>query len=485
MKAIKVRYVLKDKMTDPTNRNKKELVYAVINGSWCEMVGSKKKYDKFPISLQASILPVNFGKVNKRNNYIFDQTIFDEFSKTNKGVKNKMDSLDKSITLLETNYELKNIHPTKNEFQKELKIALGRMKRTVPVKVKVLDFLLEKITEFQNKVGSAEKDRIEPNTIKSYVTLSKYIVKYQTFRNTVLTFDNFDKKMYKDFWIVQDEILRGLITIPKVEGDRTQQIKVNGFLVNGIIKYQKTFKRVLALAVKENIKIAIDLTDETLVLQETESSKEFYIDEKELEKIINYVPTTKELKIAKDYSIIASLTGMRNESMNDAFGVKIQTCKDGEYDFRYIHSKHNKTKTECIIPVLKPFEDVLKSHNYQFPKFPPNGVINSLLKNLFFELKINAIETLTYHTFKKGIIIEKKTVSEIISTHDFKGTFFSNLNNLKVNETEIDNITHPDKVKKNAMAKFYDKRDMLTKAKLFVDEVKRVNIIKQSKVYAF
>lgn len=485
MKAIKVRYILKDKKIDPINRNKKEMVYAVINGSWVEMVGNKKIYNKFPISLQASILPQNFGTVNKKNNYIFDPIIFDEFSKTNKGVKNKMDRLYTAITLLETNYELKNIFPTKNEFQNELKIALGRNDREVIKKVKVLDFLLEKITEFQNKIGSAEKDRIEPNTIKSYVTLSKYIAKYQTVRKLELTFDNFDKKMYKDFWIVQDEILRGLITISKVDGDRKQQIKANGFLVNGIIKYQKTFGKLLRLAVKENIKIAIDLNDITLVLEETDSSKEFYIAEKELEKIINYVPTSEELRTARDYSIIASVTGMRNESMNDAFGVKIQTCKDGEYDFHYIHSKHNKTKTECIIPVLKPFEDVLKSHNNQFPKFPSNGEINSLLKDLFLELEINAIETLTYHTFKKGVITEKKQVNEIISTHDFKGTFFSNLKNLKVNETEIDNITHPDKPKKNAMAKFYDKRKMLSKAKLFVDEVKRVNTIKQSKVYTF
>lgn len=483
MKIVNVRYILNESHLTIDQRNKKESIYAEISGGFCKFVNDQKKYDKFQISLKAKILPIHFGKVNKTNNFIFDQTTFNKFAINNSNVKTKMTVLQTALNKVESYFTINDMEPTMGEFKKELLIQLKRNIRQAPRTFTIQEFLDKKITDFKENVGSSEKGKKEPNTIKSYITLSKYIQKYQTAKNTTLTFDNFDKAKYKDFWIVQDKILQGLITLPKLEGDRKQQIKANGFLVNGIIKYQKTFKAVLALAVKEKINIAIDLTDETLVLVETASVKDIYINETELQKIIDYVPTSEELKIAREYSIIASLTGMRNESMNDAYKAKIETFKDSEYNFSYIHSKHNKTKTECVIPLLKPIQDIVKANGNQFPKFPDNSTMNYQLKDLFFEAKINATETLTHNTFSKGIIIENKQVNEIISTHDFKGTFYSNLLNLKVNETQIDNITHPDKPTKNTMGKkYYDKRELIEKAKLFVDEV---NKIKQSKVYTF
>jgi hypothetical protein len=52
---------------------------------------------------------------------------------------------------------------------------------------------------------------------------------------------------------------------------------------------------------------------------------------------------------------------------------------------------------------------------------------------------------------------------------------------LGVSETVIDNITHPDRKPKNAMARVYNKTTMLEKAKMFVAEVKQV----QSEIYTF
>jgi hypothetical protein len=72
-------------------------------------------------------------------------------------------------------------------------------------------------------------------------------------------------------------------------------------------------------------------------------------------------------------------------------------------------------------------------------------------------------------------------MSDLISSHDCKGTFYSNLYALNVPENAIDNITHPDRKPKNAMARVYNKTNMLTKTKLFVDEILKV----KSDIYTF
>jgi hypothetical protein len=471
MKSITIRYILKHSTKKPELRTKKETIYARINGGFAKYVNGIRKYENFDLSLEAKIKPQHFG-ILKKNNFIYDEVTFQRFVKLNVAVRTKMNLLDIAIDKTKNHFEINHIEPTKDIFKKELLISLKRSEREKNVTFTILEYLLNQLNNF----------RIDDNSKKSYVTLSKYIVKYQTVKDIVLTFDNFDKEMYIDFWNVQDDILSGLITIPKVEGERKQNIKPNGFLKSAISKYQKCFKRILNDAQKEKIKILIDLNDKYLVEAETESSKNIYINEVELKKVINYNPTSKELKEAKDYIILASVTGMRYESMIDAFNVKIQVYKDDNYYFDYIHSRQNKTSTECIIPLLSPAKKILKSYNNIFPEFSDNGTLNGYLKILFTVLNINSKAILTYDTFKRGVIIEEKTVNEIISSHDLRKSFASNLLNLNVSQAQIDDVTHPDKKKKNAMATVYDKRDMLDKAKLFVDEIKKA---KSSEIYKF
>ncbi len=471
MKSITVRYILKHSKKKPELRTKKETIYARVNGGFAKYINGIRKYENFDLTLDVKIKPQHFGIVIK-NNFIFDEVTFQKYVKQNVAVRTKMNLLDIAIDKTINHFDVNQIEPTKDVFKHELLISLKRNERKKNETFTILEYLLKQLDNY----------RIEDNTKKSYVTLSKYIIKYQTVKGIVLTFDNFNKEMYFDFWNVQDDILSGLITIPKVEGERKQKIKPNGFLKNGISKYQKCFKKILGDAEKDKIKISIDLNDKYLVEEDVESSKNIYINEVELHKVINFIPTNKDEQEAKDYIILSSVTGMRYESMIDAFGVKIETYKDDIYHFDYIHSRQNKTSTECVIPLLAPAKKVLKNYDNIFPKFSDNGTLNGYLKNLFTVLKINSESILTYNTFKRGIIIEKKTVNEIISSHDLRKSFASNLLNLNVSQTQIDDVTHPDKKKKNAMAIVYDKRDMLDKAKLFVDEIYKA---KSSEIYKF
>jgi hypothetical protein len=234
-------------------------------------------------------------------------------------------------------------------------------------------------------------------------------------------------------------------------------------------------------AAKEGFKIPLDVHDTNLILEDVEASKDFYVETDLIKKIIEAdVALDEKLQMAKDYFIIASLTGMRYESMEDAQRMEMQNCNDAEYNFNYIHSIHNKTTTQVYIPYLKPVQEII-DRNGKFPKVSTNSEINKYLKLLFKHLGLNRLENVTKVTYRSGTILTKEPMCDLISTHDCKGTFYSNLYALNLPETVISNITHPDRKPKNAMARVYNKTNMLTKTKLFVDEILKI----KSEVYTF
>lgn len=481
MKKPKIRYFLEPKGKDIKKRIKPELILAEVNAGFVSFVGNKRKYGRFKYSLESTILPKDFGKPD--NNFKFDREVFEKYSKSNRGIKTSMEMFERIIDTLHSNYIINKKHPLPSQFKKDVEILMGRKDRETKFVPSIYEFLQSKIKTDTENIDSSKKEEIKPNTIKSYKTLANYIENYEHVTKTLFTFDRLNKDTYWHFWDVQDEILRGIIEI-SIEGRaRKQQIKPMGFLVNSICKYQKTLIKVLRDAKKSGIEIILDLDDINLVLEEKPNSKDFYINESNLQKVINAKVTSDDMIQAKDYVILASLFGMRYESMEDGFGRPVKSLKEGKYNFHYIHSKQMKTGTEVIIPLMKPALEVIERYNYQFPKFASNTEINRWVKELFVKLKIVSIEEVIYYTYKLGVIPDSRPISEIVSTHDFRKTFYSNLMLLNVEERFIDSVTHPDKIKANKMGKVYDRTKMLDKAKQFVDEINRVNKIKKSKIY--
>lgn len=483
MKKPRIRYALEQKDKEVQKRTKQELVIAQITAGFVSSSGNERKYERVKYSLEATILPKDFGK--QENNFNYDKPTFDKYSLSNRGIKNQMERLESNVGKLHSNYVINGQYPTAKEFKTALEIIMGRKEREKKFVPTVLEFLKAKIDTDLTNIDSSRKGEIKFNTIKTYKTLVSYIENYESATSSILTFDKLNESVYWNFWDVQDEILRGIITVSIDTRTKKQQIKKNGFLISSICKYQKTLIKLLRLAKKAGIEISLDLDNIDLVLEDKPNSKDIFINEADLSKIINSNVTGKELSQAKDYVILASLLGMRYESMEEGNDEPINIFKDEKYNFKYIHSSQNKTGTQVIIPLMKPVEDIIIKHQNQFPKFSSNQEINRWLKKLFLDLKINTLEKITYHTYKLGEITEHKPLNEIISTHDFKKTFYSNLTLMLVNESVIDNVTHPDRVKKNPMGKFYDRTKMLDKAKQFVDEIKRANTIKKSKIYTF
>lgn len=483
MKKPIINYVLEAKSKIASNRIKEELIIAMVHAGFYESKDGKTKYNRVKISLKASIKPKNFGLIE--NNFKFDSNVFDNYSKSNAGVKTKMSQLETKIDALYSNYVLNNIYPTAQQFKNDLLIQLGRKKRHVKTTVTILTYLNEKIKIFESLKNTGRKNEIDENSIKTYRTLATYIERYQLHKKFELTFDKFDDVMYWDLWDVLDLMLKGKIEVPSIEGKRKQVKKANGYLMSSIHKYQKTLLRILRFAIKDQISVALDITNENLLIEDKEASKDVYINENELLKIYNYQPTTNDMQIAKDYVILASLTGMRYESMVDAFGVNITRYSHDSYLFDYIHSKQNKTETECYIPLLAPVKEILSRYNNRFPKIPANQELNSDLKVLFSEVGINATSTITNYTYKSGVIIEQKGFDEIISSHDCRKSFVTNLLLSNATENIVMSVTHPDRKPKHKMAGVYNKANLLDKAKQFYDEVNRINKIRQSNLYRF
>lgn len=470
MKEPKVRYYLEAKTKDNNNRLSKELVMAEINYAYRSLDGNGNvRLKPYRFSLQATILPANFGKAE--NNYKLDDEIFRKFSKTNATVKNKMAQLESALIELNNYYIHNLITPTPAEFKHELNIKLNRVKREVRTEMSILYYLNKRIIADRADLLINKKDKIKENTIKTYVTVSHLIENYQLATNDTLQFKSFDSVKYWNLWDVLDDIVKDKIKVINPNQPRKQRKQVFGYLSVTVRKYQKLLLHTLKDANKEGLKVPLDVFDTNLILENSEASKRFYIEETILKKIIAAkLDADNELQLAKEYIIIGCLTGMRYESMCDTQNATIKTCNEKGYKFDYIHSIQNKTSTEVFIPLLKPVQEILKKHG-EFPTFKSNSKMNEALKKLFTFLNINRLEEVTKVTYKSGTIKTKEPINKLISTHDCKGSFYSNLYEAGVSKTVIDTITHPDKPEKNAMAKVYNKVDMIVNAKFFVDAI--------------
>lgn len=479
MKNTKIRYYLEPKAKDANKRVKPELImaeigygYAVINSQ------GKKRHTPVRFSLQENILPIKFGK--KETNFKFDETVFKKANNNNSTIKTKILQFEEALNEISNEYISKKEIPTPKELSEKL-VAKLRTEIVEEPKLSILDYLYSKIEKEKENSGKSMKRSKRANTIKTYVTVSHLIENYQIATNEKLAFEEFNETKYWGFWDILDDILKDKIQVVNPNQKRKQRKQSYGYLVVSIRKYQKSLLTTLKEATKEGFKVPLDVHDANLILENVDAVKDFYVETDLIKKIIKAdVSFDEKLQSAKDYFIIASLTGMRFESMEEAQRAEIQTCNDTKYNFNYIHSIHNKTSTQVYIPFLKPVQEIIDKIG-RFPKIDSNSKINKNLKLLFKHLELNRLENVTKITYRSGTISTKEPMYDLISTHDCKGTFYSNLYSLNISESAIDNITHPDKKPKNAMARVYNKTSMLTKTKLFVDEILKIN----SEVYKF
>jgi len=465
MKSITYRYKLKAKSNILENRANPELVLAEISGSFKNKVDGKVQYKKFQYSLEVSVLPKYFGKIREKRgvwSFVYDPEIVKKSEKFNKLFRNKMSDFESNIEITAAHF--RNQEPTAEEVKNYLHFISGRQNRKPQETFAILPFLKNHIKHLESLIGTGRKDEVKQTTINSFRNLIPIIKRYEEAKS-ILTFENLSEKLYREFWEISIKIKIGEI---KIDSYKNKDQKT--FAPNTLKAYQTYLLQLCKAAKKKEIKIALDIADPNLINSANKSKSpktEAFLKEIDILKIIDYVPTSKHLKIAKEYILIASQTGMRLQSMQEANGRTIQISNESKNAFYFIHTIQGKTGTECYTPLFTTALKIIKDNESMFPDFT-----NITLANLNINIR----------NILKAVKIDN---SNLFSTHNLRSSFVSNLSLLGLSETVISYVTHPSKKSNTSSVHIYDRRDMLDKAQMFTDEVNRINKTKFSKLYRF
>ncbi len=474
MKTPRIRYYL-EKSRNSKVRNKPEPIMAEISYGYSKIGrNGKRRNVPFRITLKTTILPENFGRIE--DNYKLDESILKKHTRKDSSVTIARNELEGKVIKLYNKYLSQKIVPEPEKFKKDLQIELNHGSMTQDSDL-ILDYLYERIDTYKKHTGSARKDALKEGSIKIYVTLSHHIENYQLATGETLTFKNFDIDAYWKFWPTLNEIFKGKIKVENSNQIKKQRTSPDGYSVNTIQKIQRRLLKILREASNQDDKtVALKLSNKNLILKDTEAIKEeLYVQEQELEKIINTdVSFNPELQEAKEYVIIGALTGMRYESVSLGAKLKVEHYKDEHYNFHYVVGDFNKTNTEAVIPLLGPVLKVVDNNDGHLPNFGTNSDVNEKIRALFKHLKISRQIRLVKKTLEDGTVIETANLLEVISSHDLRKSFYTNLLKHNVPLGIVETITHPDR-KPSSMSKYYNKLSLLDKAKSFVDEIRKLD----------
>ena len=490
MKDPILRFYLNDKI----NKNGERQIFLDINIGYAEIDLTKqvknfnsdrKKYKPIKISTHCRIKPEHFGKYiqkGKRKVFAFDEKIFNQYARTNRAVKTKLKKLEIAVDDVTNEFYIKDVSPTPKQFKEALEIKLGRKKKEIIKQETVLEFLYAKIEADREAIIMKKKDALSENHIKTYVSLSRMFENYQIATNTQVKFSDFnDKEFYWSFFKVVDAIYRGEIEVDNPNQSKKQRKDPTGYGVKSINKYIKLLHRILVLGKEKGYDVTLDLSDGSLSLENPKAEKEIYLDEVEIQKAVDNAISNKELENARQYLVMASLMGLRIEDMEQLHKLEPQTFAGRKGKFLGVQVNIKKTKTQAVIPLLKPVRDILERNSNRFPVFREHSV-NTGLKSVCKLLEIDSPEQRTKISFNQGKIVTNDIPKyELVSTHDCRRSFITNLLSNTVDGEKIKYITHPKKQNNKDMIALYNKASLIDKAENFLEELKRT----KSEIYTY
>lgn len=458
MKDVKIRYTLRSNSKPIAERLNKEKVYAEVSAGFKKTIGSSTIYDKFKFALEVSIYPQHFGILQTKRgviNFVYDSDVINSNIKFSRHLKDRIAIFETQINLAISYFTNLKMHPCKEEFKAYLMNISGRISHTPTVTYYVLDFLTEYVQNLRVLIGSGKSTEVKENTIQSFENLRPIIERYEKHTGRRLTFETLNEIEYNSIWSVTSDIVKGNILIESY----TRRPNPNGYSQNTLKVYQTKLVQLIKEAKKKGYVIPIDIISKDLIAVPKIRSKktDTVLNENELLKVLKYTPKTKNLQLAKDYIVIASFTGMRLQSMLACSNKKLEKFDDGETQFDYIPTILEKTNTECFIPAFSSVKEIVERNSNLIPDFKSLALTN---------LNLNIRKVL------KSLEIKNH---ELFSSHNFRSTFATNLELLRVPQPIVSKMTHPSKQDKTNSLYIYIKADMLNYAKIFYDSTKSLN----------
>lgn len=189
-------------------------------------------------------------------------------------------------------------------------------------------------------------------------------------------------------------------------------VDFDGYLRQFIVSQPTLYKRHNAL--KRIIKEAINrkLCDsnpyDLFKVKPGQSKKPVFLNEKEIQQIINYTPTVDKVKKVKDLFLFQCFTGLAYVDMSKFDKSYIEIV----HGHKVINSSRQKTDQEFITLLLPQAEAILKKYDYTLPKIS-NQKYNDYIKLLAAGAGIDkrltshaARHTFATYLLNKGIPIE-------------------------------------------------------------------------------
>jgi len=316
-----------------------------------------------------------------------------------------------------------HVRKVHEELQKEMgvvpsdvlkKTAYGKAPVTVkPVKaaknnvVLVTDFFQRFIDD--SKTGerlSPNDTRIKETSIKPYIT-------------TKMHFAAFQKSKSKEYALTDiDQVLINNFNKYLVSCKRTDNITL---ALNAVGKYMQVFKTMMQYAQQCKL-ISPTLMVEVNIKVRREKSDNIFLDENDLEEIMNYKGYEGMTLIVRDLFIAQCYLGLRYEDFS-----KLSKSNIHDNHVEYIETVQNKTIGKVTIPVHPSVKKIYEKYNYTLPACPTNQTFNRELKEIGKKIPSLA-QPFTKRTTRSNVKQVKQFKRwECLGTHTARRSFCSNL----------------------------------------------------------
>lgn len=309
------------------------------------------------------------------------------------------------------------------------------------------------------------------------------IKKYKSIYNHWLNFEEYKKKKYLFSELTEDVVVELLQVSSKIKTGKIK-LKVNhlkktkptfsheGYTKQSIDNIADLFVGFVNKAASEGIKNNINLKSPKIKIKKAGRRKDFYIQEEILEKIVEFEPKCSLQQNAKDYIILASTTGMRNQSVQELINYKVEYVNIDGDEIPIAKNIANKTDDETYSPVFKPALDIYKRNGNSFPKIYSLAYLNKGIREIFKSLKIKDKFKLNYNVYGAHKESTEELISSYISTHDLRSTFITNMLIHGVGKDVVKSMTHEHQ--KGDAFSLYDKTSTLDEVKNFYRATKNL-----------
>lgn len=450
MKRLTYRYYLKpSKKLSIRNRINKEPIWVRVSLPSCKIDG-KPTAEYHYVNLGVDVKPKYFGHQTKSGKGItYCRDVVNANLIPTSDFRKMQIKFDGVMDSLYNKFEYS--HPENHEISAYIDETFGYDPMASTKNVTSIHTFIENHVEFLKSIkGEGRKESVADNTIRKFPVINKIIEAYDKKSKNKLTFSALTEDKFHDLWKHANETW-------KKETGSTYKPRT-------LFSYQSALLDVCVKAQAKGEKLGLvpstDLKIDLTKVEIDNSKVDLFIPEANLLEIINHKFASKAFENARQYLIIAALTGMRYQSMKWCSNQPL--IENTQYGYYYIDSEQGKTGTECFIPVPKHVME-LCIDGY-FPNFPYSlTTYNKYIKKIAAHFKIDQAND--------------------FSTHNMRSTLVTNLVNYHIALDKIALITHPRKLENTAS--IYDRGEKLHRSEQFYMEAKLIQQRKKTTIFKY